>query len=239
MYVLTLPDGATGRYGPQRSQRGTDVQNRASDVEHADVREVFYAAYGSNLCAERFGCYLSGGRPPGSAHVHKGARDPRPVSTWRTVWVSGTLYFAGTSRHWGGAPAFIDLDPAAQTEVALRAYKVTWGQLEDVRAQESARASTPLELEARTLVEGFSTVVGSGRYDRLACLGSIEGIPVVTLTAPWRLAEVTAAAPSLAYLATLVRGLREAFDMGDDAIVDYLARSPGCTRKLAAAALTT
>jgi hypothetical protein len=239
MYVLTLPDAAVGCYGPQRSERGAKVQKRASDGEPANVREVFYAAYGSNLCAERFGCYLSGGRPPGSAHAHKGARDPRPASTWRTLWVSGTLYFAGASRLWGGAPAFIDLDPAAQTEVALRAYKVTWGQLEDVTAQESARETTLLELEPRTLVEGFSTVVGSGRYDRLACLGSIEAIPVVTLTAPWRLAEVTAAAPSLPYLATLVRGLREAFDMGDDAIADYLARSPGCTRELVAAALTT
>ena len=151
--------------------------------------------------------------------------------------MSGTLYFTGTSRLWNGAPAFVDLDPAAGTEVALRAYKVTWEQLEDVMAQESARDTAPLELEPRTLVEGFSTTVGSGRYDRLACLGAIDGIPVVTLTAPWRLAEVTTAAPSLSYLATLVRGLREAFDMDADAIVAYLARAPGCTKDLATAAL--
>ena len=77
----------------------------------------------------------------------------------------------------------------------------------------------------------------SGRYDRLACLGTIENIPVVTLTAPWRLAEVTTAAPSLRYLAILIRGLREAFDLDDEAIVNYLARAPGCTEKLATAAL--
>ena len=150
----------------------------------------------------------------------------------------GTLYFSGTSRLWGGAPAFLELDPAAETEMALRAYKVTWGQLEDVMAQESARATVPLELEPKTLVEGFSTLVGSGRYDRLACLGAIEGIPIVTLTAPWPLTEVAPAAPSLPYLATLVRGLREAFDMDDDAIVEYLARAPGCTTALATTALT-
>jgi hypothetical protein len=214
------------------------MQHGTSDPETANGREVFYAAYGSNLCAERFGCYLSGGRPPGSAHAHRGARDPRPASTWRTFWVPGTLYFSGTSRLWGGAPAFLDLDPMVETKAALRAYRVTWEQLEDVMAQESARATVPLELEPRTLVEGFSTLVGSGRYDRLACLGVIEDIPVVTLTAPWSLTEVAPATPSLPYLATLVRGLREAFDMDDDAIVEYLARAPGCTTALATTALS-
>jgi hypothetical protein len=213
------------------------MQKRPSDPETTEGDEVFYAAYGSNLCAERFGCYLSGGRPPGVAHAHMGARDPRPPSAWRRLWVRGTLYFSGTSRLWGGAPAFLELDPAAETEMALRAYKVTWGQLEDVIAQESARQTIALDLEPKTLVEGFSTVVGAGRYDRLVCLGTIEGIPVVTLTAPWRLTEVAPAAPSLPYLATLVRGLREAFDMDDDAIVGYLARAPGCSTALATAAL--
>lgn len=214
------------------------MQKRTSDPEDTKVREAFYAAYGSNLCADRFRCYLSGGCPPGATRAHRGARDPRPASTWRTLSVSGTLYFSGTSRLWGGAPAFLDLDPAAQTEVALRAYKVTWEQLEDIMAQESGRATAPLDLEPRALVEGFSTSVGPGRYDQLACLGTIEDIPVVTLTAPWRLAEVVPAAPSLPYVATLVRGLREAFDMDADAIVAYLARAPGCTKERATAALT-
>jgi hypothetical protein len=214
------------------------MQQSKSDPDRTREREVFYAGYGSNLCAERFGCYLSGGRPPGVAHTQRGARDPRPASTWRTLWVRGTLYFSGTSRVWDGAPAFLDLDPTAATVAALRAYKVTWEQLEDIAAQESARGVTTIDLEPISLVEGFSMSVGAGRYDNLSCLGTIERIPVVTLTAPWRLADVHTAAPSLPYLATLVRGLREAFDMYDDDIVDYLARAPGCTVALASAALT-
>ena len=47
---------------------------RTSGAEPANEREVFYAAYGSNLCAERFGCYLSGGRPPGLARTHTRGR---------------------------------------------------------------------------------------------------------------------------------------------------------------------
>ena len=43
---------------------------------------VWYVAYGSNMSAARFGCYISGGRPPGARRTYLGCRDqspPRPV----------------------------------------------------------------------------------------------------------------------------------------------------------------
>ena len=36
---------------------------------------VWYVAYGSNLRAARFGCYLAGGRPDGACRTYDGCRD--------------------------------------------------------------------------------------------------------------------------------------------------------------------
>jgi hypothetical protein len=201
-----------------------------------DRREVFYAAYGSNLCARRFACYIEGGAAPGSDHVHRGARDRRLPNSWRALRLPGTLYFYGHARSWGGAPAAFEPD-ASGSEIFARAWRLGWDQLEDVMAQENGRATHPVECDPRALVEGYSVLAGPGRYDRLVCVGTLEGLPVVTFTAPGPLGSVMPAAPSRAYLAHIVTGLRETFDLGDPAIVDYLGAAPGATPDVVRAAL--
>ncbi|TDD88169.1 histone deacetylase, partial [Actinomadura darangshiensis] len=69
---------------------------------------MWYVAYGSNLYRERFGCYLSGGRPRGGARHYTGCRDPRPARAEQPVTVPGGIYFAYTSLTWGGGMAFYD-----------------------------------------------------------------------------------------------------------------------------------
>ena len=140
------------------------------------------------------------------------------------------MYFYGHSRTWGGAPAAFE--PAAPTEhpgaeIFARAWRLAWDQLEDVLAQENGRDRNALDVEPGALVEGFSMVAGAGRYDRLLCLGTLEGLPVLTFTAPGPPESVTPAAPSLDYLVHIVNGLRETFDLDGPAIVDYLG---ACTR---------
>ena len=49
--------------------------NPARRPRSARRREVFYAAYGSNLSAERFACYIAGGTAPGASRALPGARD--------------------------------------------------------------------------------------------------------------------------------------------------------------------
>ena len=69
---------------------------------------VWYVAYGSNLRAARFACYLAGGRPDGACRTYEGCRDrPRPAATspsgCRAAW-----RFAGASRTWrGGSPSTV------------------------------------------------------------------------------------------------------------------------------------
>jgi hypothetical protein len=203
-------------------------------------REVFYAAYGSNLSAERFACYIAGGTVSGARRALPGARDRRRPESWRALRVPGRVYFSGHSQTWGGAPAFFD--PAAPAEhlgaeVFARAWRLGWDQLEDVMAQESGRRPTALEVELGALVEGFSVRAGPGRYDRLVCLGTLEGLPVLTCTAPGPPGAMTPAAPSLEYLAQIITGLRETFDLDDPAIVGYLGRAAGATPDLVRAAL--
>lgn len=202
-------------------------------------REVFYAAYGSNLSAERFACYLAGGAAPGSSHALRGARDQQPPVSWRALCVPGRLFFSGHTRTWGGAAAFYEPRPSdgrSGAEAFVRAWRIGWDQFEDVLAQENGRATNPLRVEPGVLVEGFTMVAGSGRYDNLVCLGTLEDLPVLTFTAhEW----LEPAAPSLGYLAHIVTGLREAFGLDDPAIVEYLGCAPGADRDLVRAALAT
>jgi hypothetical protein len=202
---------------------------------------VFYAAYGSNLSAARFACYIVGGTAAGANRSLPGARDRRRPQSWRALRVPGRLYFCGHSQTWGGAPAAFE--PAASTadhsgeKIYVRAWRLAWDQLEDVMAQENGRGHQALDVEPGALVEGFSMLAGPRRYDRLICVGTLEGLPVLTFTAPGPPESVTPAAPSLAYLAHIISGLRETFDLDDPAIVDYLGRFPGATPSLVRAAL--
>ncbi len=202
-------------------------------------REVFYAAYGSNLSAERFACYIVGGAAPGSQHTLRGARDPTLPES-RPARLRGSLYFAGSAQGWGGgAPAFFE--PASATEqpvaaVFARAWRLGWDQFEDVMAQENSRDTSALDIEPGALVEGFSMLAGSGRYDRLLCVGTLEGLPILTFTAPGPTERVRPAAPSIAYLSHIIIGLRETFALDDGAVADYLGRAPGATPDLVLAA---
>ncbi len=70
--------------------------------------QLWYAAYGSNMAADRLRHYLEGGAPPGAALTQPGARDPSPPRDVRPVSLSGSVYFAWDSPTWGGGIAFYD-----------------------------------------------------------------------------------------------------------------------------------
>ena len=201
---------------------------------------MFYAAYGSNLSAERFACYIGGGTAAGASRALPGARDRRQPESWHALRLPGRLSFRGHSPTWGGAPAIFEpatLTGHGGTEVFARAWRLGWDQLEDVMAQENGRATIPLDVESVALVDGTSMLVGPGRYDRLVCVGIHEGLPVLTFTAPASLELVLPEAPSPAYLAHIITGLRETFGLVDSEVVEYLGGAAGATPDLVRAAL--
>ncbi len=189
------------------------------------MQQVWYVAYGSNLCLDRFRCYLAGGTPAGGMRRYDGCRDPRdPVATVG-LHAPGDLVFSGRSTVWGGGMAFYDERPPGQ--VACRGYLVTVDQFADVVAQEMRRP--PGGAFARGLATAVAgggpvTALGSGRYETLADVGVMDGVPMLTFTCgdPGGLEPV---APSAAYLRCIATGLREAHGWDIARIADYLA---GC-----------
>lgn len=200
---------------------------------------VWYAAYGSNLCAERFRCYIAGGIPPGRTDPCRGARDPTPPRKDRPFAIPHPLYFTGSAESWGGSPCFVDLVRSLDGGPTHgRAYLITWEQFEDVVAQENGRRTSRIDFDHDGLAAGSSVRLGPGRYETLLCLGVLEGLPVVTITSPRRMTDTEPGAPSPTYLNVIITGLREAHALSDDAIVAYLGAARGCSEALVVSALS-
>jgi hypothetical protein len=198
---------------------------------------MWYASYGSNLNAERFGCYIVGGCPVGATRTYVGARDKSPPLDAVAIEIPYQLYFSGESRVWGGSPAFLDRKSVEGVVGLARAYLIGWDQFEDVVAQENNRPQAPIEIDDHLLVPGFIRQIGPGRYENLLCTERLNDLPVVTFTAPWSMSDVAPGAPSASYLAMLIAGLREAHDLSDAELTSYLGSAPGCSRDAVMAAL--
>ena len=200
---------------------------------------VWYAAYGSNMCAARMACYIVGGRPVGGARVYPGCRDRRLPERAVGVVLPGQLYFAGESTVWTGGMGFYDpFDPGW---MPARAYLLTVGQFADVAAQEMHRAPGPAAaaagageraepepgLDLRAVLADGRAALGPGRYETLVCAGTLERRPVLTFTAPGRSAGAGLGRPSAGYLRQLAAGLWEAHGWGPARAAAYLAARPG------------
>ncbi|MFF8775099.1 hypothetical protein [Kitasatospora sp. NPDC015120] len=117
-------------------------------------------------------------------------------------------------------------DPAQTDEMPVRAYLVTVQQFSDIAAQEMHREPNgDLDL-TRALTSGRDQL-GPGRYETLVCPGEVDGIPLLTFTAPWCLADAELNAPSVAYLANFSTGLAEAHGWTLERSSKYLATRPG------------
>jgi hypothetical protein len=187
--------------------------------------DVWYVSYGSNMSALRLACYLEGGCPPGGTRTNPGARDPRLPRRSVGVELPGAVYFAGTSRQWGGGVAFYDHEATGPT--AARAYLVTAQQFTDIAAQEMYRIPDPEDPLEEVVTGGLDNGrhhVGPGHYETLVEVGRIDGAPMLTFTAPHGIDHVPHTHPSPEYLAMLRVGLHEAHGWDDGRIEYYLAQ---------------
>lgn len=195
---------------------------------HRDDALVWYAAYGSNMAAQRLACYLAGGLPVGGRLTHSGTRDATPARADRPVTLPLQLRFADRSRVWGGGKAFVD--PSRPGRTLARAWLITRGQFADLSAQESSRAADDDALErllGSPAAQPRSVVLGPGPYDRLLDCGAFEGVPTVTFTHPGRPAP---RAPTPPYLRMLAAGLAQAHGLSTDRAAAYLATADGVER---------
>lgn len=187
---------------------------------------VWYAAYGSNLAAARFGCYLHGGCPPGATRTYPGARRAEDPLAVRPFVMPGGVTFAWCSPTWGGGLAFYDVE--VEGVVLARAYLLTAAQLGDVIAQEMWRVPG-VDLDLDAVLRLGRHELGPGRYETLHLVGEMDGRPVVTFTAP-DVEALGVRRPTDAYVATLARGLYEAHALSPEETVDYLLGCRGIDR---------
>jgi hypothetical protein len=181
---------------------------------------VWYAAYGSNLDPDRFGCYLLGGCPPGATRTYPGTRDRSPALGTQPFVMPGGLVFAWRSPAWGGAIAFYD--PDADGKVLCTAYLLTPRMFSDVIEQEMRRdPGADHDLSPVLAMRRHS--LGPGRYETLHLTGELDGQPVVTFSAT-DLAALEPGEPAPAYLDTMARGLRSVHGLTDAEIDTYLSR---------------
>lgn len=185
---------------------------------------VWYASYGSNMHMDRLAAYLAGGTPPGATRSYPGCRDHRAPERSLAVELPGRLYFATESPVWTGGRGFYD--PAAPGRMRGRAHLVTVGQMSDIAAQEMYQ-EPGADLDLSTVLRDGRDELGPGRYETLICPGTIEGIPVLTFTAPWTLQDVEVLTPSAAYLRYLAGGLLESGPWEEQDIAEYLSACPG------------
>lgn len=185
---------------------------------------VWYAAYGSNMAALRLSHYIQGGQPPGALRVYPGARDRTLPARAEPLWLPGSVHFALESSVWGGGMAFYD--PDAEGSTPARAYLMTVGQFSDLAEQEMHREPSS-DLDLGDVVKSGRHRFGPGRYETVVSPGYLGNWPVLTLTAPWSLAEAELTAPSGPYLRMLAAGLVEAYGWSRERAAAHLAGLPG------------
>jgi hypothetical protein len=175
---------------------------------------------------DRLATYIQGGRPPGAAREYPGCRNRAMPTRSIPVELTGAMYFATESPVWGGGRAFYDPHPNGR--VLARAHLVTVEQFADIAAQEMYR-EPGADLDLGDALRLGRAVLGEGRYETLVCAGQVDGLPVLTFTAPWGMNDVQWVPPSSAYVRFLASGLLSAGAWDVEAVASYVAACPGAS----------
>jgi len=193
-------------------------------------KKIWYASYGSNLLRERFLSYIRGGRPPGAKFVQVGCSDPTPPSHDHGIMIHHGLYFAEESGNWENAGvAFIDTIRDSAEKTLGRMYLISTDQFKEVVLQENGyrRMNVDLGMDLEKTLQDGSTELREGLYRTLLCLGEEGGYPIFTFTAGEKMAAAPLNAPGPLYLTIIIRGLKEAFGLSDEGVLEYLRDRPG------------
>lgn len=192
-----------------------------------EIKEVWYACYGSNIREERFMCYINGGTPPGAVRNFSGCSDKSKPRESKPFKINREMYFAKKSVTWnGGGICFLKPEKDENADTLGRIYLINSGQFKDLVRQELKFEGT-IEIDFDELMEkGSYNCMTNGRYGLLLYLGEIDGKPVVTFTSE-KILKDEINQPNMAYLSTIVRGLREIYDLTNSEIKDYLRTKEG------------
>lgn len=184
---------------------------------------IWYSSYGSNLCKERFYCYILGLQPYGSNKAERGCRDKTLPKENKKIILPYQLYFAKERSKWGeGGVAFIhhEYDPTQST--IGRMYRITEKQFLEVVAQENQLEDIYIDLN-KVREQGFADL-NLGWYDRIIYLGENDGSPIFTFTNSNGITEMERYSPSIPYRDIIHKGLSE-LGLNKAEIMSYLNNS--------------
>lgn len=162
------------------------------------INHIWYVAYGSNMCEERFLGYLGGDVPTDDA-------------VFRVPYL---VYFAGESAKWDGGVAFIETTPIHDPLTPVRAWLLCPEQFDRVLTGENGQPVVGAHLVDRIRVGEMYVIPvdpdggdpRKAKYNALFRLPDIDGIPAVTITTS---RDFTRRAPSFDYAKVITRGLEE------------------------------
>lgn len=167
---------------------------------------IWYVAYGSNSAPQRLERYLNRPLSEGDARVTHVRRD---------------VFFAGSSKTWGGGVAFLTLAPTGRLSTCA-AYRVTLAELRTIFRRENGGDALlpPLEDLAPNEWRGSLLPLDpngyQGKYNVAMRLDDIEGHRAYTITTARTL---EANDPSLEYINTLVSGVADL--LGTEMAAEY------------------
>lgn len=173
-------------------------------LNYKEQEYVWYVGYGSNLCRERFFCYIKGGQYKLGGSSCEGCKDKTLPRENKTIQLPYGLYFARNSSSWSrGGVAFLSVEREENQEkwTLARMWKITGEQFCRVRQQE-----------------------GASWYNHTIDLGMDEGIRILTITSG---DKHPLNPPSKNYLFTIVIGLIEAHKLNAEMIYNYLHEKDG------------
>lgn len=161
---------------------------------------VWYACYGSNILKERFMHYIKGGKCRFNDAYYNGCKDKSDPLDERPFTIPHKLYFAMNSRKWeNDGVAFLHPEKDDSIMTLGKIYKITCDQFKDIQKQE-----------------------GDSWYNKILCLGEVDGIPVKTFT---HSCVVDERKPCDKYINVIMLGLKETYPkMPDEEIEQYIKR---------------
>lgn len=174
---------------------------------------VWYVGYGSNLCEERFLCYIRGGKFKWGGKDAQGCKDKTLPLANKPFRVPRSLYFAQTSPGWrNGGVAFIlpKREPNENNWAFGRMWKIRYAQFVEVWKQEG------------NSVRWYGKKIFLGEDE--------ENIPIYTIT---NAAILKFDQPSKGYLKTMALGLKETYNLTDEEIAEYLVYKSGIKENFA------
>jgi hypothetical protein len=191
---------------------------------------VWYASYGSNMLKNRFLCYICGGTPEGAGKDYLGCSDKTEPIENKPIILPYSLYFSKQSSIWENkGVAFIKSLRDENIRTLGRMYLISKDQFIDLVHQENALdpRNTFIDIDFAYLILNGETKIPAHWYSRIIYIGEENGHPIFTFTSACDDSEITLQPPGEKYLRTIIKGIKETYNITNEEIMQYLIALPG------------